>query len=126
MRPAERREREKREVREQILEAARELFVNEGVEAVTMRKVAHRIEYSATALYAYFEDKEALIRELCDRDFLALAEAMAGLAKDPDPLVRLSQLGLAYLQFAARHPSAYRFLFMTPGKPCTPEKSRLQ
>ena len=42
----ERREREKREVRERILDAARELFARDGYEAVTMRKVADAIEYS--------------------------------------------------------------------------------
>jgi AcrR family transcriptional regulator len=46
----ERREREKAEIREKILDAARELFVNEGYEAVSMRKIADRIEYSPTAI----------------------------------------------------------------------------
>ena len=49
-----------------ILDAARELFATEGYEAVTMRRIADRIEYSPTAIYFHFKDKESLVRELCD------------------------------------------------------------
>ena len=47
----ERKEREKSETREKILDAARELFVTEGYDGVSMRKVAQKIEYSPTAIY---------------------------------------------------------------------------
>ncbi|HEY1434684.1 MAG TPA: helix-turn-helix domain-containing protein, partial [Thermoanaerobaculia bacterium] len=46
----ERRERERQELRDRILDAARELFVEQGYDAVTMRKIAERIEYSPTAI----------------------------------------------------------------------------
>ncbi|HKO02638.1 MAG TPA: helix-turn-helix domain-containing protein, partial [Thermoanaerobaculia bacterium] len=42
-----------------ILDAARELFATEGYDAVTMRRIADRIEYSPTAIYFHFNDKEA-------------------------------------------------------------------
>ena len=54
----ERRERERKEVRKKILEAARGLFVAEGYDAVTMRRIAETIEYSPTAIYVHFKDKE--------------------------------------------------------------------
>ena len=69
----ERRVREKNEVREKILDAARDLFVTHGYEGVTMRKVADRIEYSPTAIYLYFADKESLFREICHQDFHRLS-----------------------------------------------------
>ena len=69
----ERRVREKEVVRGKILDAARELFVAEGYEAVTMRKIAQAIEYSPTAIYLHFRDKEAVINAICDTDFLKLA-----------------------------------------------------
>ena len=97
-----------------ILEAARELFVTEGYEAVSMRKIAERIEYSAPALYFHFQDKAALLQELCGRDFLALARTFNGLAGIADPLERLRQIGRAYVQFALAHPQQYRFMFLTP------------
>ena len=70
----ERREREKSEVRDKILDAARELFIAEGYEGVSMRKVADRIEYTPTTIYGYFADKEDLFRQLCHEDFARLAE----------------------------------------------------
>lgn len=109
----ERREREKQEVRQRILDAARELFVKDGYEAVTMRKVADAIEYSPTALYLHFKDKEALIRELCHEDFLSLARAFQRIAREPDPLERLRKIGHAYVDFGLTHPNHYRLMFMT-------------
>jgi len=111
---AERRHRERTELREKILATAREMFASEGVEAVTMRKIADRIEYSATAIYQYFPDKDALLREICERDFTALAQQSLKVAREPDPVERLRKLGHAYVEFALKHPSSYRLMFMTP------------
>lgn len=113
----ERREREKAEIREKILDAARDLFVSEGYEAVSMRKIADRIEYSPTAIYLHFKDKEAVMRELCDLDFLALAQEFAEIARIADPLERLHATGMAYARFALEHPNHYRLMFMTPHPP---------
>jgi AcrR family transcriptional regulator len=115
----ERREREKKELREKILEAARELFNSAGVEATTMRAIAERIEYSPTAIYSHFADKEALLVELCNNDFQFLAEKFAALDKIGDPIKRLRRLGQAYADFGINYPQAYRFMFMTP-KPLVP------
>jgi AcrR family transcriptional regulator len=112
--PKERREREREEVRGLILDAARELFAAEGVEAVTMRRIADRIEYSPTAIYFHFRDKEALISELCDCDFRAFAQSFGEIATIPDPVARLRAAGEAYVRFGLEHPSHYRFMFMTP------------
>ena len=60
----ERREREKQELRTGS-STRRASSSPSGYEAVTMRKIAERIEYSPTAIYFHFKDKEALIRELC-------------------------------------------------------------
>jgi AcrR family transcriptional regulator len=111
---ADRRSRERLELREKILAIAREMFAREGVEAVTMRKIADRIEYSATAIYQYFPDKDALLREICERDFTALAQQSLRVAREPDPVERIRKLGRAYIDFALEHPSSYRLMFMTP------------
>lgn len=112
----ERREREKTELRERILDAARSLFATEGVEATTMRRIANAIEYSPTALYSYFPDKEALLRELCTRDFASLAEKFFKLLEEENPLERLRRAGKVYAQFALEHPQSFRLLFMEPLK----------
>lgn len=108
----ERREREREELRAKILDAARELFAEEGYEAVTMRKIAERIEYSPTAIYLHFKDKRAVVRELCDHDFLVLAKKLQRISRIEDPLERLRAAGLAYVDFALEYPNHYRLMFM--------------
>jgi AcrR family transcriptional regulator len=112
--PRERREREREEIRTLILDAARELFASEGVESVTMRRIADRIEYSPTAIYFHFRDKDALLAELCDCDFRAFAQGFNVIAQIPDPVERLRQAGYAYVDFGLKNPSHYRLMFMTP------------
>jgi AcrR family transcriptional regulator len=114
---AERRERERKELRSRILDAARELFAELGYEAVTMRKIAERIEYSPTAIYFHFKDKEALLRELCELDFASLAHQFQKIAKEEDPIERLRKIGHAYVAFGLDFPNHYRLLFMTPHPP---------
>lgn len=110
----ERREREKSELRRKILAAARELFAELGYEAVTMRKIAERIEYSPTAIYLHFHDKLDVLRACCDEDFLSLAKKFRKIAGITDPIERLRASGKAYADFGFRHPNHYRLLFMTP------------
>ncbi|HVR19480.1 MAG TPA: TetR/AcrR family transcriptional regulator [Polyangiaceae bacterium] len=118
----ERREREKKDLRQKILKAARELLVKRGYEAVTMREIAKRIEYSATALYKHFADKEALVRELCREDFAAFARYFVEqVASSGDPLERFARSGLVYLGFAEQYPEHYRLMFMTELPPTPPE-----
>src|SRR6516164_3602292 len=96
----ERKERERASVREQILDAARDMFVQDGVEAVTMRAIAQRIEYSAPVIYSHFADKHALLQELCFRDFRALAQTFGRIEHIEDPVERLRRIGYAYVDFA--------------------------
>ena len=110
----ERRERERDQVRSKIMDAARELFVRDGYESVSMRKIAEAIEYSPTAIYQHFADKAALMQQLCQGDFQSLAHVFHDLAQIADPVERIRQTGHTYIRFAARHPNHYRFMFMTP------------
>jgi AcrR family transcriptional regulator len=113
----ERREREKSETRDKILDAARELFVTEGFDGVSMRKVAEKIEYSPTAIYLHFADKNELFHELCRQDFARLQEVMQSAEMPSDPIQRLRQIGRNYIEFGTRFPHHYVFMFMTPHPP---------
>src|SRR5580765_5352215 len=108
----ERREREKQELRIKILDAARDLFAAEGYDAVTMRKIAEKIEYSPTAIYQHFADKDALVAELCHHDFRSFATHFGRAAAVQDPIERLCASGRAYFDFAVEFPEQYRFMFM--------------
>ena len=118
----ERRTREREQTKSRILNAARDMFVQDGVEAVTMREIAKRIEYTPTAIYHHFRDKQALIEELCLVDFRGLAQAFQKIGRIEDPVRRLGRIGLSYIDYALEHPSHYRFMFMTP-KPLLPSSS---
>ncbi|MES2546258.1 MAG: TetR/AcrR family transcriptional regulator [Pseudomonadota bacterium] len=126
MPPKPKTEFERQQLRTLILDAARELFVVHGVEAVTMREIAKRIGYSATSIYLHFADKEALIRAVCDTDFLALADALKNNLVIDDPVERLLAFGRGYAQFALSYPNHYRMMFMTEHPPCDPANSCIQ
>lgn len=108
----ERREREREEVRRKILEAGRELLATLGYDRLTMRRIAEAIEYSPTTLYHHFEDKDDLVKAICEEHFSQLLVAFAPEALPADPVERIRQLGLAYTAFGLAHPNHYRFMFM--------------
>jgi|ERR1017187_9925538 AcrR family transcriptional regulator len=122
----ERREREKSETRDKILDAARELFVTEGYEGISMRRVAEKIEYSPTAIYVHFADKSELFQELCQQDFARLAEVFQSSAMSADPVERLKQIGRTYIDFGVRYPNHYKFMFMTPHRPIEPDEEECE
>lgn len=126
MPPKVKTESERQQLRALIIDAARELFVTHGVGAVTMREIAKRIGYSATSIYSHFADKEALLRAICDTDFLALASALKEILKIVDPVQRLNALGIGYAEFALTYPNHYRLMFMESHSPRSSETSSLQ
>ena len=97
----ERRDRQRGELRSLIMDTARTLFASEGYEAVSMRRIADAIEYSPTAIYVYFKDKDALIRELCRADFEKLSAISPKFAAIADPIERIGLLRLATSSSAA-------------------------
>jgi len=109
----ERRQRERVQTRQKILDAARRMFVQRGYEATTMRAIAAKIGYTPTAIYHHFEDKEALVAELSTLDFRAFAQALQDIDAVADPVERLRRTGRAYVAFGVANPMHYQFLFMT-------------
>lgn len=109
----ERRVREREDVRSRILDAARELFVQRGYEATTMRAIAEKIEFTPTAIYHHFASKEALLHEICATDFAQLAGSFQKIGRIADPIERIDRIGRAYVEFALAQPMHYRLMFMT-------------
>ncbi|HVP61422.1 MAG TPA: TetR/AcrR family transcriptional regulator [Myxococcaceae bacterium] len=109
---AQRREREKTELRERILDAARDIVRREGFGALTVRKIAEAIEYAPGTLYLYFENRDAIARELSFEGFRKLLEAFAPAEAIGDPLARLEAIGRAYVRFGMENPETYRLIFM--------------
>jgi AcrR family transcriptional regulator len=112
----ERRAREKAELRQEILHAARELFAKEGYENVSMRKIAEKIDYSPTTIYLYFQDKDELLRSICEEPFAELVKELEEIeARISDPIEQLKRVGRAYVAFGLSHPNHYEVTFMGAG-----------
>jgi AcrR family transcriptional regulator len=109
----ERRDREREDTRRRILEAARTMFVRNGYEATTMRAIAKEVEYTPTAIYHHFKNKDALLTELCTIDFRSLAAAFLRIGQVADPVERIKKIGAAYVEFAQSHAMQYQLMFMT-------------
>jgi AcrR family transcriptional regulator len=107
-----RREREREEMRERVLNVAMTILVKEGYEAVTIRRLADEIAYTPGALYSYFKDKEAIVFALVVRAAQHLNAVFQALESLPNPLERLWAIGRAYLKFAMEHQESYDLLFI--------------
>jgi len=119
----ERRAREKEELRQEIMEAARELFVKEGFDNVSMRKIAEKIEYSPTTIYLYFQDKADLLDCIVEETLISLRARLDSLRYGHDAVVDL-KVGLrAYIEYWTIHPNDFRVAFMTDLKALDPNRA---
>jgi len=115
----ERKARERLELRQEILDAARELFVREGYENVSMRKIAEKIEYSPATIYTYFQDKDEILDCLCAETFVHLHKhKMAAVHQLKGDLLESLRKGLeTYIRFGLEHPEHYIVTFMLKAAP---------
>ena len=112
-----RRQQQKVEVRQALLEAASELFLEGGLEKFSLRGVAERVGYSATTVYLYFDNKDDLLFSVSLEGFEQFGQALKH-AYDTadDPIARISAIGHAYVTFGVAHPAHYRLMFMERGE----------
>lgn len=108
--------------RERILDAARRIVLREGIDALSMRKIADAIGYSPASLYLYFEGRDEIARAL-GRDGLAqLLAHLAGPAQVPEARARLHALAHAYVAFGCEHAQTYELIFALPHTQAPPSK----
>lgn len=113
----ERQERDREAVSRAILDAARELFVSEGYQNVSIRKIAERIEYSPAAIYGYFPSKDDIFFALAEEGFRLLSDPTTapshseGLKSLP-PLDRLREIFWHVYQFSREHPQYFALMFV--------------
>ncbi len=109
----ERRETERKELRQLILDAAGELFAQDGYEAFSLRRVAEHIGYSPGALYRYFDDKDDLLFNVADEGFKLFRTSQAAAATSGSDFTQtLRAMAHAYVAFGMQHPTYYRLMFM--------------
>ena len=95
-----------------ILEASMKLFVEEGFEHVSIRKIADLIEYSPTTVYLYFKDKDEIFFSLHEMGFQKMQELNRNLDSIRNPLLRLHKMGENYLNFGMENPEYYSLMFI--------------
>lgn len=108
---AERKEREKQEMRDLIVQAAAKVFAEEGYEGTSIRHIADKIEYSPATIYLYFKDKDELLFAIHDYGFQILLSNAAYIAEIPEPVERLRALARHYVQFCFDNPEYYNLMF---------------
>ena len=107
--------------RAEILEAAERIFVAEGYEGATIRKIADEVGVSSTALYMHFQDKGAILLDICERTLEVLLQRNRELAARPlDPVVRVRMMLEAYMRWGLQHPNAYHLVFSGPSPVAAP------
>jgi AcrR family transcriptional regulator len=112
---AERRERQKENLRQEIFDAASELFAQEGYANVSMRKIAEKIEYSPTTIYLYFKDKNELLKFICEETFAKLGAQIREISEpETDPIAALRKGLRAYVDFGLQYPNHYEVVFNMP------------
>jgi AcrR family transcriptional regulator len=109
-----RKARQKTLLRQEILDAARDIFVKEGYDRLSMRRVADKIEYSPTAIYLHFKDKDELVFNLCEETFGRLVRELESLDAGKDPIARLKAGLHRYVDFGLRNPQHYIATFVIP------------
>ncbi len=110
-----RKKRVQDDLRKRILATAEELFVREGFEKVTMRKIAGRIEYSPTTIYHHFADKGQLFACLLEGYHAQLLARMHEIyGREHDPIAALKRGMRAYTEYGLANPSYYKLAFMSP------------
>jgi AcrR family transcriptional regulator len=114
--------------RGEILDAAKRLFLTDGFERATIRKIAASVGVSSAALYLYFPDKEAILRAIAESTFETLLARLEESQRQADTDLERLRAGLrAYVAFGLAHPDEYRLTFLAkmmascgPGRPSEP------
>ncbi|MEO5564991.1 MAG: TetR/AcrR family transcriptional regulator [Chitinophagaceae bacterium] len=126
---AERRLRQKDEVRSSILETAWQVVRKEGWQSLSIRKIADKIEYSVPVIYDHFENKEAILLEFGKLGFELLSKKMQQAKnKSDEPAEQIHAMADAYWNFAFRNQEYYQLMFglgiaCCETEKCLPEKS---
>ncbi|HMD37473.1 MAG TPA: TetR/AcrR family transcriptional regulator [Vicinamibacterales bacterium] len=114
----ERQERDREAVRRSILDAARDLFVTEGFQNVSIRKIAEKIEYSPAAIYGYFAGKDDIFFALAEEGFRLLCDGSRAEARGK--LTPLDQVRIRFerlYEFSREQPQYFALMFLERSVP---------
>jgi len=118
-----RRDRRRLDTREEILVAARELMLEVGPEAVSLRQVARRADFSPAALYTYFASRDELVAALFAESFERLDAYLRRVPTDLPLPKRVVELGMAYMDFGRDNPMDLRCILLATSQEGLPSSS---
>ena len=102
----------KEETRCNILDASLKIVKEKGWDALSMRKIADEIEYTAPIIYEYFANKDAILMELTRKGFLMLAKQLEEARdKHRDPAKQLEAMWMTYWDFAFAERELYQLMY---------------
>lgn len=108
---SERKLREKEALKALILNGAKKLFLEKGIEQTTIRNIADEIQYSVGTVYVYYKDKNAILHDLHTLGFKELGGSFVPLLSVQDPMERLKKMGRLYIKFALENAEMYDLMF---------------
>lgn len=100
-------------LRIQMINAARDLYLQDGLNGLSMRKVAALCEVTAPAIYKHFTDKDQLVAAMVEEGFSLLEAELKSALRARSPLARLRKMGQAYRRFALDQGAYYQLIFMS-------------
>lgn len=101
------------ELRNRLIEAARELFVAEGYAGVSIRKIAQRAGCPPMTFYLYFTSKHALLRHIWEDIFAELLpRCAAAAAEQADPANKVESYVVTMTRYWMDHPDSYRVVYL--------------
>lgn len=125
--PQERRQRNRDEMKQAILEAARQVMREEGVAALNLQEVARRVRVRAPSLYEYFPGKMALYDALFRLGVRLYAERLHQVTYNTESFWERAQAGLEhYLTFAKEYPELYQLVQERPVPGFVPSEESME
>jgi AcrR family transcriptional regulator len=98
--------------REQILNCARDLYLDKGIEGLSMRKLADCVGCTAPAIYRHYANKEEVMQDLVGEAYRLFAEYLYRSLEAPTPLERFLRAGRSYVDFALEQPALYEIIYV--------------
>lgn len=107
-----RKNREREEMKDLILDVAKRISIEEGFSKVSIRKIAEEIEYSPGTIYLYFKNRDEILFELHNLAFQKFYKEQLKISHIAEPLEKLREHGRVYIRFGLDNPDLYELMFI--------------
>jgi AcrR family transcriptional regulator len=112
------RQRRHETTKQRIIDIARKILVEQGLAGLSIRTLANQIDYTPSAIYKYFDSKEAILQAIREEGFALGSELQAeAVTSSMTPPEKMLASGRAYLRFAELYPEYYQLMFNSTDLP---------